>query len=135
MISDNIIKQKFAVETLEKGVNEIFSLQTIAVRAGLQRRSGQLLANLDARGYQITANGSHYMVVSNILKYLRFNEIRIESDSKRGNIRLYNKIVWGILFGETLPTLRFGLSDEIRNKITNELKTAGKAFNQENIIQ
>jgi len=41
---------------------------------------------------------------------------------KKANI--YNKVVWGILFREVFPELRYGLTDEVRQQLRSQLQHA-----------
>ncbi|MCS2886729.1 hypothetical protein NXV14_02860 [Bacteroides fragilis] len=37
---------------------------------------------------------------------------------------LYNRAIWGVLYHETFPQIRYGFNDEIRNSIRQELEQA-----------
>ncbi len=39
----------------------------------------------------------------------------------RRNLALYNRVVWGVLFGETQPDLLYGFSEEVREQIHADL--------------
>ena len=43
---------------------------------------------------------------------------------KRRNLALYNRVVWGVLYHETFPQLRYGFTDEVRQTIHNQLEKA-----------
>lgn len=51
--------------------------------------------------------------------------------AERSHLALYNRVVWGVLYHETLPSLRYGLTQDIRNGIKNELIAATQ---QQNIV-
>ena len=130
MISDEIIKDSFVTSTLKEGTDKIFTLQSEVAKSLLNEKTGRLFSNLEARDFHIAGNGQHYQVVVNILKYLRFNEIRNDI-GLRGKLHLYNRIVWGVLYGETLPELKYGLTDEIYQQIERQLKAAGQQLSFE----
>ena len=48
------------------------------------------------------------------------------SKFKRRNLALYNRVVWGVLYHETFPQLRYGFTDEVRKIIHDQLE---KSFN------
>jgi hypothetical protein len=125
MISDEILKDKFATDTIRKGVNKIFDIQSDVAHQVMKERTGTLFANLDARGFGITGASQRFSVSVRILKYLRFNDIR-SNMVVRGKLHLYNRAVWGVLYGETLPALRYGMTDEIRAVIRKQLEDAGQ---------
>ncbi len=65
-----------------------------------------------------------------IFPYLRYLDISYRkrndriSRHLRRNLALYNRTVWGVLYHETFPELRYGFNDEIRNSIRKELEQA-----------
>lgn len=124
MISDEIIKDKFIADQLTTGVNKVLALQAEVVEQVLSSKTGRLLANLSSRPFGIDGSGQHFMLSVSILNYLRFNEIR-DDMALRGKLHLYNRIVWGVLYGETLPTIKYGLTDEIRESIRKQIEDAG----------
>lgn len=124
MISDQIIKDEFISKTLKAGVNKIFTLQSEIAHQVLNERTGRLFASLDSRPFGLSGAGGKYMLSVNILNYLRFNEIKSDMNL-RGKLHLYNRTVWGVLYGETLPTLKYGFTDEMRELILKQLTEAG----------
>lgn len=125
MISDEIIKDKFVTDMLRKGTNKVFDLQSQVAHELLHERTGQLFANLNERKFGVAGTGLKYQVTVRILKYLRFNEIR-SNWGLRGKLHLYNRIVWGVLWGETLPAIKFGMTDEIKAALRQQLAEAGQ---------
>ena len=65
-----------------------------------------------------------------ILPYLRYLDIRYRKGSDRvsrhirSNLALYNRTVWGVLYHETFPELRYGFTKEIQDTIRHELEQA-----------
>ena len=43
---------------------------------------------------------------------------------KRRNLALYNRVVWGVLYHETFPQLRYGFTDEVRKAIRTQLQNS-----------
>lgn len=39
----------------------------------------------------------------------------------RRNLALYNRVIWGVLYNETLPDIRYGYTQDIRNAIKKDL--------------
>lgn len=124
MISDEIIKEEFIRRELTAGAEKIRSLQRDVVQQVLSERTGRLLASLSDRKFHLQGDGEHFMLSVSILNYLRFNEIRSDMTARR-KLHLYNRIVWGVLYGETLPALKFGITDELREQIRQELQDNG----------
>lgn len=69
----------------------------------------------------------YYMRILSYLRYLdihyRKGEDRI-SRHIRSNLALYNRTVWGVLYRETFPEIRYGYNEEIRASIRKELEQA-----------
>ena len=41
---------------------------------------------------------------------------------KHGNLKIYNRQIWGVIYRETIPQIKFGFRKEVRDWIDNELK-------------
>ena len=39
----------------------------------------------------------------------------------RRNLALYNRVIWGVLYNETLPDICYGYTQDIRNAIKKDL--------------
>ena len=114
----------FIYETLQKGIRQIYSAQLqIAQRriysqsAKGRGRSGALLNALrhppstaQRLGESVSA-GIPYPV------YIRFLDMK-----KHGNLKIYNRQIWGVIYRETIPQIKFGFRKEVRDWIDNELK-------------
>jgi hypothetical protein len=125
MISEKMINDKFISEELRKGVTKVKQLQSEVVQQVLTSRSGRLFSSLQDRNFFINQKGEKSFVVSvSILNYLRFNEIRGDMQTRR-KLHLYNRIIWGVLYGETLNNLKYGLTEEIREQIRKQLQEEG----------
>jgi hypothetical protein len=44
---------------------------------------------------------------------------------KLGNMKIYNRLVWGILYAETASELMYGFSEEVKNALRRQLEAAG----------
>ena len=121
MVTDSLVKKKFVHETLQEGILKIYSTQENVVRNHYKRRTGRLLTTLSAHSFDIFVR---------ILPYLRFLDMQYRqrndriSKFKRRNLALYNRVVWGVLYHETFPKLRYGFNDEVRNSIRQKLENS-----------
>ena len=58
-----------------------------------------------------------------VLPYMRFLDIYFrENIILRRNLSIYNRVVWGVIYGEVLPNLRYGFTQDIRKYITRQLQ-------------
>lgn len=56
------------------------------------------------------------------VKGIRYVDIAL---SRKKGLYIYNRIVFGRLYGYTLPKLKYGFTDELKKRLVAELKEAG----------
>lgn len=128
MITDSLIKKKFVHDTLKDGINKIYTTQENVVRSNFHSHTGRLLTSLSAHSYDSEISDESSIIYLRLLPYLRFLDMqyRTRKDKiakvKRRKLALYNRVVWGVLYHETFPTIRYGLTDEVRESINQDLK-------------
>lgn len=128
MITDSLIKKKFVHDTLKAGINKIYTTQENVVRSNFHSHTGRLLTSLSAHSYDSEISEESSIIYLRLLPYLRFLDMqyRTRKDKiakvKRRKLALYNRVVWGVLYHETFPTIRYGLTDEVRESINQDLK-------------
>ena len=128
MVTDSLIRKKFVHDTLQQGISKIYATQESVVRSIYQFRSGRLLTSLSKHSSNTKISDESYTVFVRILPYLRFLDMacRQRNDRiakfKRRNLALYNRVVWGALYHETFPQLRFGFTDEVRKALHDQLQ-------------
>lgn len=130
MITDDLIRKRFIHDTISQGINQIYAIQEDVVQANLKTQSGQLKVHLSRRPFSFTESDSREEFFIRIFPYLRFLDINYRRGSDRisrhirSNLALYNRAIWGVLYHETFPQLRYGFNDEIRSLIRQELEQA-----------
>lgn len=131
MITESLIKQRFVHDTISQGINLIYETQENVVRTYLHTQTGQLLSHLQRRPFSSQQSDSKQEYFIRIFPYLRYLDIAYRKDRSdrisrhiRSNLALYNRTVWGVLYHETFPQLRYGFTNEIRNSIWKELTEA-----------
>jgi hypothetical protein len=121
MVTKDIIDEQFIRQTINKGNQVIFDTQADVVSQHLNERSGRLAHFIGSRSFNVDGLRYSYPV----LIYMRFLDIQAKRrKSERSGLALYNRVVWGVLYRQVQPTLRFGLTDEIRQQIKNQLLSA-----------
>ena len=139
MISDNIIKQQFITGALNEGFRQINEAQRkIATeniyakgkKKVIEKRKGKtiqqsgyesLVKSLISPPYDLKVPGTTAFMTNRILKQMRFLDMK-----NYGNWRIYNAQVWGILYNETFPEIKYGFGDEVYKEISKQLETALK---------
>lgn len=130
MITDDLIRKRFIHDTISQGINQIYAIQEDVVQANLKTQSGQLKTHLSQRPFSFTESDSKEEFFIRIFPYLRFLDINYRRGSDRisrhirSNLALYNRAIWGVLYHETFPQIRYGFNNEIRGSIRQELEEA-----------
>lgn len=114
MISENTIKTTFIVDTLKHQTDILYKRLYDRFNKYLNSKSGATAKALSAPDYRITASGEQFQVVANITKQLRFQDMGVR--------KIYTKPMFAVMMGRVIGNLQYGLSEEIRNKIINELR-------------
>jgi len=139
MISENITKQQFIIQVLERDVRNIYKAQlaiaqqNVYIKGKQLKRvkargpkigvySGSLLESLQNPDYLIQAKGESFIVSAGIVKHMRFLDMK-----KFGNRKIYNRQVWGILYNNALRDIRNNYGKAIYDYLGETLK---EAFNQ-----
>ena len=129
MVTDSIIRKKFVHETIKEGMQKLQDAWRPAVGT-FKVRSGELrnFANNPAPVTRILEArlSVHYMIPLHLrildIKYRKKKTAKgVRGEGKRN---LYNKIVWPILYKEVFPELKYGLTDEVRRQIRQQLEHA-----------
>lgn len=121
MVTKDMIDEQFIRQTINEGNQVIFDTQADVVSQHLNERSGRLAHFIGSRSFNVDGLRYSYPV----LIYMRFLDIQAKRrKSERSGLALYNRVVWGVLYRQVQPRLRFGLTDEIRQQIKNQLLSA-----------
>lgn len=133
MLTEDIISNRYIAGVVSRDVRKIHRTQEDVVRSNFPGSRGTALANFIAsRHYVIKESGTTLVNARvRLLKYLRFLDIIYSGRSKaymnvRRRLALYNRVVWGVLYGETLPAIRYGLTQDIRRRIGENLQKSLK---------
>ncbi|MDR1259739.1 MAG: hypothetical protein LBK65_10790 [Tannerellaceae bacterium] len=132
MITDEMIKTEFISRTVSESLIRIYDTQKEVVDRHFNHGTGRLSSLLSGKPFSASASGLSHSFSMPILTYLRFLDMtyRGEVSSRRhrkedrNDPPLYNRVVYGILYRETMSTLRYGFTEEIKEKITGELREA-----------
>lgn len=122
MVTDQLIKKTFIHNVVSVGFQKIRQIQQEVISENLNVVSGNLLRSIQKEPVGIieTERQIYYM---SVLPYMRFLDIYFrENIILRRNLSIYNRVVWGVIYGEVLPNLRYGFTQDIRKYITRQLQ-------------
>lgn len=122
MVTDQLIKKTFIHNVVSIGFQKIRQIQQEVISENLNVISGNLLQSVQEKPMEIegTERQIYYM---SVLPYMRFLDIRFRQDLRiRRKLSIYNRVIWVVLYGEVLPNLRYGFTQDIRKYITRQLQ-------------
>lgn len=118
-------------EQLLKGISAIYAKQQsvaagkIGSSGGRDRsRSSALMESLTAPDYTVSVRGGGVAAVLNYPISIRFSDMK-----HLGNWKVYNKPIWGTIYRETIPDIRYEFSTWIREHTKESLTEAFKPLN------
>jgi len=129
MISGGAIKTQYVREILERDAKFINETQGKVISENLRRVSGRLLRSIYRKDFQIQADDNRMMLQFNYLRYLRFLDIKSSMDKfknkeLRSKLALYNRVIYGRLYNETRSDIKYGLTEQVKDRIRTELEKA-----------
>lgn len=134
MTTDEMIKTEFIHSIVTRDINRIYDTQEDVVRKNFPADKNRLADFLSMHKFYVSGEGLKPVYHMRILSYLRFLDIRYSGRAMkqyRASIALYNRVVWGVLYRETLPDLRHGFTSKIRELMRDDLEQAGGLSSKE----
>jgi hypothetical protein len=123
MITDEIVKTNFTVETLTEEARIIKLLQAqVVIDWNMDKDTGthQLLNSMKGH-FSVNSFSEGCALTLSYVKYTRFLDIPNVALRRKG-LHIYNKIVFGRIYGTAIPRLRYGFLDEVKSRIYYELQ-------------
>lgn len=139
--SENMSQDEFIRTILERDARNIYRAQQLIVsqriymsgkdlkanrrKKGIQKRSGNLEDSLSNPDFYMKSQGENFVVAANYPLYIRFLDMK-----SKGNWRIYNRQVWGILFSNALPDIRNKYGQAVRDYVGEALRSAFQQYNK-----
>jgi hypothetical protein len=82
-------------------------------------RSGRLAKALSSPTAAFSGSGASLSARIDYPTYIRFLDMK-----RKGNYKIYNRPVWGILYRETFQNIRYEFRDWVRNNAVSGLQSA-----------
>ncbi len=125
MITEELIRKQFIHQILRRDAAFICETQSRVLRENFtNERAMELASFLVSRPYSVSGSGLRLAYTFSIFPYLRFLDIRFSRESMglRRRLALYNRVIWGRLYHETLGDLRYGLTQDMKDSISAKLR-------------
>jgi len=138
--SSKLTKSEFIRVILDRDARNIYKAQSLIVtrntyirknkkektlklttkqKGGITRRTGTLDKSLSSPNYFMKSQGSEFILQMNYPLYIRFLDMR-----KKSNLQVYNRQIWGIVYNNTIPDIKYGYGNELRDFVGDMLKEA-----------
>lgn len=116
---------RYFKEHVERGFRHIFDEQRSVAAAKAvslgRSRSEALQKALSSPPLTVTGSGSSLAAVARYPTFVRFLDMR-----RFENLRVYNRPIWGILYRQTIPDIRYEFADWLRANVGESLSEAFK---------
>lgn len=123
MITNDMIKREFIHRTVSSGFQRISKMQERAAARSYTGGTGYMRSHFAGVPLAVEKPGEHYALRT--LDYTRFLDIKYAKGGtfrSSGRAPLYNRIVWGVLYRDVIPELRYGFRQSVKDAIRNDLK-------------
>lgn len=125
MVTEEIIKKEFIHRTVNRDIKRIYATQQEEVSKVLHgKKENAIVSFLSSQsGRIITSGGMQPVFYMSTLVEIRLLDIYYSRNGKGSfkKLKIYNRAIWGILYKETLPALKYGLSEDIKQSIREDL--------------
>lgn len=127
MLSSQRIQTAFRSEILRESADMIRIEQLKVVNDWNLIDSGDLALALQKRHFTVRDFNTGGRLTVRVLKYMRFLDINgiAKGSMRRGAYHLYNRILFGYLYNQTMPQLKYGYTEEVQQLMRNKLIEMG----------
>lgn len=119
------LKVQYFKQQVDRGIREIFQAQAQVAAARVKHtghaQGGTLMAALTSPRYSVTQNGGGVEAHASLPVYARFIDMK-----RKGNYRIYNKQVWGILYRDVRARIRYEFEDFLEQQKKNLQQSINK---------
>lgn len=132
MISDKFIRgqlySEFTAQVLRNAAPKILNEQADRIESYLNRRSGDIVNQLRSQSFRILKMGDGAVLQFNYLLDLRFMDMKTGKSGKKKTVYgpVYNKPLWGYVYGYIFGTLRYGLTGKVQAEIFDMIRESYK---------
>lgn len=122
-----MLYQEFVAQVLQKAAPMILAEQASRVYAYYNERTGHIGQSLQAQSYQVLKSGSGAVMDLDYLLDLRFLDMKTTARGKKKIYGpVYNKPLWGYVYGYIFGTLKYGLTGKVQTEIFDMIRESYK---------
>lgn len=138
---DNMSQAEFIRAIQKRDTRNIFRAQQLIVseriyvtgkelkatkrKKGIQRRSGRLEESVTNPDFIIQSLGEQFNMILDYPLHIRFLDMR-----HKGNWRIYRHPIWGIIYNQTVPDIKYRSKQEVKDSAGNALRNAFEKYDK-----
>lgn len=122
MITNDMIKREFIHRTVGSGFHRISKMQERAAARSYTGGTGYMRSYFASVPLAVERPGERYALRT--LNYTRFLDIKYAKGAayrSSGRAPLYNRVVWGVLYRNVIPALKYEFTSRTRERIREDL--------------
>lgn len=139
--SGEMSQSAYVLEILFRDIRNIFQAQLLIVsqrvylsgkdlkasrrKKGIERQSGALENALISPNYVLQAEGEKFTLAASYPIHIRFLDMK-----EKGNWKIYNRVIWGILYNNAMKDIKFRYGDTVADQVGNALRQAFEKYNE-----
>lgn len=132
MISDQYIRgqlySEFTAQVLRNAAPKIMSEQADRVETYFNERTGHIVDSLMNQAFRVQRMGDGAILQLDYLIDLRFLDIKTTASGKKKRLYgpVYNRPLWGYVYGYIFGTLKYGLTQKVQAEIFDMIRESYK---------
>jgi hypothetical protein len=132
MISDQfnrgMLFEEFTAQVLQNAAPKIMSEQADRVYRYYNERTGHIGESLMNHIFQVLRSGGGASLEFGYLLDLRFLDLKLTASGKKKKLYgpVYNRPLWGYVYGYIFGTLRYGLTQAVQTQIFDQIRESYK---------
>jgi len=132
MISDKFIRgqlySEFTAQVLRNAAPKIMSEQADRVEAYYTRQTGNIVDQLQSQAFRVQRMGDGAVLEFDYLIDLRFLDMKTTALGHKKQVYgpVYNRPLWGYVYGYIFGTLRYGLTQKVQSEIFDMIRESYK---------
>ncbi len=123
-----MLYQEFVAQTLQHAAPMIMSEQAARVITYYNERSGHIYENLQSQAFRVLRMGSGAILSFDYLIDLRYMDMKTTKTGRKKKVYgpVYNKPLWGYVYGYIFGTLKWGLTGKVQSEIFDMIRESYK---------
>ena len=132
MISDQFTRgmlfEQFTAQVLQNAAPKIMSEQADRVELYYNPRTNHIVDSLRENTFRVLNSGGGASLEFGYLIDLRFLDLKLTASGKKKKLYgpVYNRPLWGYVYGYIFGTLRYGLTQAVQTQIFDQIRESYK---------